>query len=176
MFNAPDIIEKIPDIAQIYRMNEIQEKELENAVDKIEKNIFISDMDEDMIHRWEMMLEITPLDNESIEERRFRIKSRIMEKLPYSYRVIYRKIETLCMEGFVIEINENRTEIKVKLALHSKRMIDDVRKILDEMLPLNMVFDVSIIWNRHIDIMKWTYGTMANRTYKQIREEIMEEI
>lgn len=176
MFNAPEIIARIPDIAQIYIINQEQEDDLEAARDRLENNIFISTMDEETIQRWETMLDITPLDNEKVEERRFRIKSRIMEKIPYSYRVIFRKIQTLCVEGFLIEVNEKRTGIVVKLALHSKRMIEDVRKMLDETLPLNMVFDVSILWNRYVDFNKWTYGKMAERTYRQVREEVREEI
>lgn len=41
MFNAPEIIMNIKDIAEIYKINDSQEAELENAVEILENNIFL---------------------------------------------------------------------------------------------------------------------------------------
>ena len=60
MFYAPEIIMNIKDIAEIYKINDSQEAELENAVEILENNIFLEKMGEQMIARWEKMLQITP--------------------------------------------------------------------------------------------------------------------
>lgn len=44
MFNAPKIIMNIKDIAEIYKINDSQEAELENAVETLENNIFLEKM------------------------------------------------------------------------------------------------------------------------------------
>ena len=44
MFNAPEIIMNIKDIAEIYKINDSQEAELENAVEILENSIFLEQM------------------------------------------------------------------------------------------------------------------------------------
>lgn len=174
MFNAPEIITMIPDISRIYSINEKQGADLENAIEKMDKNIFLDQMDIDMIARWERMLKIVPLDDDTVEDRRFRVKAKVMEKLPYSLRVILHKLDILCPEGYVVEISLDRTEMSVKLTLRSKKMIDDVGDMMEEYLPLNMIYKVSIIWNQHQTLARFTHKQLASRTHKQIREEVFE--
>ena len=53
MFDAPEIIKRIPDIEQIYRINETQGDELDRCLEKIERNICIDTMDEGTTQKWE---------------------------------------------------------------------------------------------------------------------------
>ena len=171
MFEAPEIFTKIPDIQQIYKATDEQANQLERAVEEMEQNIFFEEMTEGMTERWETMLQIQPPDTDSLNDRRFRIKARAMERLPYSIRVMKRKLKTLCQEGYSMTLDGNNIEIK--LALKSKRMIYDVQELMDEVLPLNMTFKVNIMYNRYIDVKKYTYAQLKDKTYRQIREEVM---
>ena len=117
MFNAPEIIMNIKDIAEIYKINDSQEAELENAVEILENNIFLEKMGEQMIARWE--------------------------------------------------------KIQIKLALTSKKMISDVTELLEEILPLNMTYNVQVMWNQHITLKTFTHKELSKHTHKQIREEVL---
>lgn len=174
MFNAPEIITNIPDIAQIYAINDGQCDDLELAIETMDQNIFLDTMNEDMIARWESMLGIVPLDDDTVEDRRFRVKSKVMERLPYSIRVIWHKLDTLCPDGYVMILNDDLTEAQIKLALKSKKMIDDVGDLMEDTLPLNIVFVVSIIWNQYETLTRFTHRQLAHRTHRQIREEVFE--
>ena len=99
MFNAPEIFSNIPDIAQIYEINDSQSDELDEALEQLDNNIFLDKMDVETCARWEDILEITSFDDDKIEDRRFRIKLKILEKLPYSYRVIIKRLDFLCPDG-----------------------------------------------------------------------------
>lgn len=174
MFNAPDIITMIPDIQMIYDINDPQCEELEEALEIMDQNIFLDQMDETTIARWEKMLGITPLDDDTVEDRRFRVKAKVMEKLPYSFRVIVHRLDTLCPDGYIMTISTDRTSIQIKLVLKSKKMIEDVGDLMEELLPLNMIYDVSIIWNQYQTLARFTHKQLASRTHKQIREEVFE--
>lgn len=175
MFNAPEIFTNIPDIAQIYAINDEQIAELEDAVDQMNDNIFLDSMNEEMIARWEKMLDIIPLDDDTLDDRRFRVKSKVLEKLPYSYRVILAKLDTLCPDGYQFIIDEDRLSVETKLALKSKRMITDVDEMLEDVLPLNMTYVVSILWNQYETLARYTHEHLASYTQKQLRENVFEE-
>lgn len=172
MFNAPVIFTNIPDIAKIYEINDKQEAELEEASDTLEKNIFLDTMNLEMIKQWEEMLKIIPQDNDTVQDRRFRVKSKVMERLPYSVRILRNKLETLCPQGYHMEISDNRTSVTVKLALTSKKMMREVGNLLEEILPLNMVYEIQILWNQYSVLKNLTYNQMKPYTYQQLREEV----
>lgn len=171
MFNAPEIITMIPDIAQIYDVNDAQCEDLESAIEELDNNIFLEEMNEDMIARWESMLQITALDDDTIEDRRFRIKMKVFENLPYSYNEILRRLHNLCPEGCEFLLNENLTEAQVKLALTSKRMVEDVDSLMSNILPLNIAYAVTVLWNQHKILTRFTHAQLSARTHKEIREE-----
>lgn len=172
MFEAPEIFTNIPEIAQIYAMNDKQGEDLESAVDRMDRNIFLDSMDEATIKRWENILQITPLDTDTVEDRRFRVKSKVIEKLPYSHRVILRKLDILCPLGYEMILSDDKTDVLVKLALKSRNTIEDVDKMMDEMLPLNMTYIVMVLWNDYNTISKYTHEELAVFTYGSIKEDV----
>ncbi len=174
MFEAPSLISSIPDIAKIYEINKSQEDELIDAVKELDQNIFLSSMNLSLIKRWEAILNIKPLDDDTLDDRRFRIKSKIVERVPYTYKVIYRKICALCPDGFSFVLDDNLTFLKVMISLSSKKMKTDVDSFLEEVLPLNMNFYVGIIYNRYGLYEEKSYKDMTLYTYKELREKIME--
>lgn len=174
MYDAPEIILKIPDIAQIYDYNEIQEAELEAAVEELNDDIMLDTMHIDIIERWEKILNINPLDDDTEEDRRFKVKAKVNEKLPYSLRVLKRKLDTLCPGGYSMEISEDRTNLNVKIALTSKKMRSAIADMLEEMLPLNMLYSTQIMYNTWGMLENYTWGELESRTWEQLRSEVLE--
>lgn len=175
MFEAPEIIMNIPDIAELYSINDEQSQALEEAAEEMDKNMFLDQMDEPMTARWEAMLNITPQENDTLNDRRFRVKSKAVGKLPYSLRAVKRKLDTLCPEGNTMTVLAGEEKVEIKLALKSKKMIEDVQALMEEVLPLNMVYSVKIIWNQHQTLSKFTHGQLSAYTHRQLREELLED-
>ena len=174
MFNAPEIFTNIPDIAQIYEINNKQSDDLDQALAQMDDNIFLDRMDEATCKRWEGILEITAFDDDTIDDRRFRIKSKILEKLPYSYRVIIKKMDVLCPDGYTFIIDDDRLSVEAKLSLKSKKMVKDVDELFDNVIPLNMTYVVSIIWNTHAVLSRYTHEELSKLTHKELREKVLE--
>ena len=174
MFDAPKIFSNIPDIAQIYEINDKQSDGLDEAINQLNDDIFLDTMSESKTERWEKMLSITHQDNDTISDRRFRIKAKVLEKLPYSYRVIINKLNTLCPNGYTFELSEDRIKVSVKLVLDSKKMINDVKDMLERMLPLNMLYSVEILYNTYAVLSGKTYDYLSSYTYQNLRDEIIE--
>lgn len=148
MFNAPQIIGGINDIAQIYDINDAQCQELDAAVERMDANISLDDMDEDTIIRWEKILEITPLDNESLRSRRFRIKTKVTEKLPYSYRVLKRMLDHLCGEGnYILALRKYSLECQI----YDNAIWKSVEKLFESVLPLNIDYAIYLGYTHPAD-------------------------
>ena len=174
MFNAPEIFTNIPDIARIYEINDRQSDDLDRALAQMDDNIFLDRMDEATCLRWEKILGITALDDDTLDDRRFRVKAKVLEKLPYSYRVIIEKLDTLCPDGYTFIIDDDRLSAEAKLALKSKKMIKDVDQMLDNVMPLNMTYVVSVLWNSHEVLGRFTHEELSVLTYQDMREKEFE--
>ena len=174
MFNAPEIFTNIPDIAQIYEINNKQSDDLDRALAQMDDNIFLDRMDAETCLRWEKILGITAFDDDTIEDRRFRIKSKVLEKLPYSYRVIIEKMDVLCPDGYTFIIDDDQLSVEAKLSLKSQKMIKDVDELFDNVIPLNMTYVVSVLWNSHAVLSKFTHEELSRFTHQELREKVFE--
>ncbi len=173
MFEMPKIIANIPDIATIYEINDKQISELEAGVAELENNIYVTTMNEENVKRWESILEIVPHDTDTLDERRFRILSKRIEKLPYSYRVICRKLETLSPDGIKINLDRKAKHMEIKVGLQSARMREEIVTYLEDVLPLDMTYYVDVMWNTYEMLATKTHGELASMTYGEMREKII---
>lgn len=171
LFDAPEIIRSIPDIKKIYEINEDQEAVLDASVNALFDDIFLETMDETKTARWEKMLFIIPLDTDTLSERRFRIQTRVLERMPYTYRVILRKLQTLCPDGVDWTVDTEKQLIIVRVALASKNMRADVNELLDNVLPLNMEYTLIILYNTYAMLAKHTNGNLKQFTHQQMRDD-----
>ena len=73
-------------------------------------------------------------------------------------------------------ISAAHDDIQIKLALTSKKMISDVTELLEEILPLNMTYNVQVMWNQHITLKSFTHKELSKYTHKQIREEVLSHV
>ncbi len=171
LFDAPEIIRSIPDIKKIYEINADQEAMLDASVNALFDDIFLETMDETKTARWEKMLSIIPLDTDTLSERRFRIQTRVLERMPYTYRVILRKLQTLCPGGVDWTVDTEKQLIIVRVALASKNMRADVDELLDNVLPLNMEYTLIILYNTYAMLAKHTNGNLKQFTHQQMRDD-----
>lgn len=171
MFDAPQIIKNVPDISQIYDMNEGQAESLDKGIETIDQNVYLDTMSEENTEKWENLLNLKAQDTDTLDDRRTRVKAKVLEKLPYTYRTIIRRITALCQDGFSFEVNG--TEVKVKVALKSKRMASAVEELLENCLPLDMIFEVTLMYNTHAMLGKYTNKELSAYTHRQLREEVL---
>lgn len=142
MFEAPAIIKSIPDIAKIYEINDRQSSDLDAALDALDANIFIDTMDADMTSKWERILDLYPAAGDALSDRRARVKLKILERLPYSYRVIVSKVEAMCRELYDLQLDDARTELSVIARFDTLRQSEIMEEMLERCLPLNMIFGI----------------------------------
>lgn len=112
------------------------------AADRALKNEFISTADEYGISRFEKILHILPSRDDTLESRRSRVQSRWFTSLPYTWRMLIQKLIALCGEDdFTItkQFDFYRIDLDVHLELFGQ--VEELERIIETMLPCNMVMD-----------------------------------
>lgn len=175
MFEAPEIIKNIPDIKQIYDINEMQGDTLDQTVEQIDSDMNIDEMDASTVERWETILKIVPARSDTLDVRRFRIKTKITDSMPYTYRALERKLDDMCAGAYDIVIDRINQSIKVNLGLASQKKINEVMNMLEEMVPLDMIIDTSVLYNAHGYLAQYPHCILAQFTHKELREMELEK-
>lgn len=176
-----DIINYLPPILQTYTEYEAIAEAINpelnllwEALKDAENDQFIESSTENGVKRREKMLKIIPKDTDTLEDRKFRLSARELEKLPYTYRVLERKLKSLCGEkGYILSVNYNNFIVMVRVDLTSKKAYEEVELLLDKMVPENMIIDLSLLYNPNSILSGFTHKQLSEYTHKQLREEVL---
>lgn len=148
--------------------------EVNNLVElqqQLEKNAVILDADSAIIRRWEHILRIIPATGDDLTLRRFRVATRLNSKLPYTERQMHASLQALVGDGYTASLSISDERLTIRIDLGRKDMLAEVARMLDEMVPLNIVLDVSILYNTHRMLQPYTHAQLAQKTHYAIRTE-----
>lgn len=147
---------------------------LRDAADAVLDAQFISTAGETAIARYERIFGITPMDTDTLAERRFKVLAKINAQLPFSVRRLRQQLATLCGEdGYKLEVSGGKYTLSVKVALTAKRNQQAVEELLADIVPANMVCTTSLLYNQHADLTRFTHAQLALLTHFEIREEVL---
>ena len=147
---------------------------LHDAADAVLDAQFISTAGETAIARYEKIFGITPMDTDTLAERRFKVLAKINAQLPFLVRRLRQQLETLCgADGYKLELDGGRYTLTVKVALTAKRNQQAVEELLADIVPANMVCTTSLLYNQHADLTRFTHAQLALLTHFEIREEVL---
>lgn len=174
LFNAPSVITNIKEIKTIYEKNEKQGKKLREDIKKIETNLSLDTATEELIAEWEQILKIKKSDLDTLEDRRFRVKSRKRQKIPYTYRTLKRKLNEMCgIGGYELQVNIDEQEVICYVSLERKILLKEVNRLLEDIVPLNMTLDVQLKYNKWKDAEHMTWEEGSRYTWEEVKEVVL---
>lgn len=170
VFECPDVIREIKDIAAIYAMNDMLDP-LADA-ERMNLDLSIGTATERGIARRERMYGIIPKDTDSLEDRKFRIKARECEITPYTSRTLKKKLTAICGEnGYTESLKDGK--LVVRVALTRRATYEDAHKMLETMVPLNICLECTLLYNQHKTLAGYTHAELAAHTHKYWRNEVL---
>nr|WP_308742111.1 putative phage tail protein [uncultured Anaerocolumna sp.] len=181
MIRKVNLIEYLPQIVQDYReIKEVMTTEnpefqlVEDESEILMNNQFVETANERGIKRFEDMLGIKALDDDTLENRKFKVLSVWNNAIPYSIRALKQKLAVLCGEdGYSLNIEYSNYKITVRVSLISKKNFSQVEKMLNEVVPCNMIIDVNLLYNQHETLAKFTHKQLSSYTHEQLRNEVL---
>lgn len=104
-------------------------------------NKFPTKADLDGIKIFEKILDITPKSFDSLEDRRFRVLSKLNERLPYTWIQLHRMVAAICgWNGYVMTLED--FILMVYLSLDNMNKTQAVLNMLRDVLPMNICIDI----------------------------------
>lgn len=176
------LINYLPPFMQDYReMAVIMETE-QTAIDRLWMEAenaladqFILEATENGVMRWESMLGVSPKDTDTLDERKFRILTKLNQELPYTLRKLEQALTNLCgADGYFIELTPAEYHIEVKLAVGKHNNYLEVESILNKMIPANLTRYVKLMYNTNVILTSFTHAQLAAYTHDQLRNEVFE--
>ena len=174
MRKVPDVLKNVREIKALINTQNDEMNLLSAALALYLNNTFVDSADEYGIDRWETILEILPKLTDTLDERRFRVLSRINEQLPFTLRSLEQQLSTLCgPKGYTVELLNEQYLLKIRVELTAKSKLEDVRALLNRIVPANMIIDLDLLYNQHSDFAGLTHKELSSYTHKQLRDEVI---
>lgn len=135
---------------------------------------FIDNATENGVKRWEKILAIVPKGTDSLSSRKIRILARLNEELPYTFRKLCLQLESICgKDGYTAAVYGNEYKLSVRISLVVKSNFNDVQRLLNRIVPANMIIDLLLKYNQHQTFLKMTHAQMKAFTHTQLREDVL---
>lgn len=113
------------------------------ASNRVLYNHFISTADEYGIARFEKILHIRPLADDTLEIRRAKVQAQWFTALPYTWRMFVQKIMEICGTDYPASITREESYlIKLEAGLVLQWQIESLINVVEKMLPCNMGIDI----------------------------------
>lgn len=171
---AVPVTKDAADIQEVYRIESVEVQVLWDLIIKIFKEQYIYTADEYGLAQWEKILELQPEPTDSADTRRFVILAALLGQRPYTMIKLRELLDTLCGEGnYKIIEDFNNYRIKFKISLGVKKQRDIVANMLKQIIPMNLIFDVDLLYNRHIDLSRFTHKELAEFTHFALNQEVL---
>lgn len=170
----PPIMQELREFQKIAEIEDDFFEKLGQEIQNIVDDQFIQTATEKGIARREKMLKVAPFADDTLETRRFRVQGLWIDKLPYTYRALLERLDSLCgPDGYVIELNSGEYGLNIKIELTRKRMFDEIVKISRQMVPANIFVTVELRYNQHFTFANFTHGQLRQYTHYQMRNEVI---
>lgn len=171
----------LPSFLQEYReldaIMETEQPEINNLWDSAEQalaNQFVSEATESGVKKWESMLGISPKGTDTLQERKFRVLTKMNQELPYTLRKLEHVLTNLCGIGnFSIEVFAAEYHVEVKLAVGNHNNYLEVESTLNKMIPANMTKNIELMYNSYNVWDEFTHAEMTAYTHEQLRNEVL---
>jgi hypothetical protein len=126
------------------------------------------------VKRWEKIYDIIPKVNDTLDERRFVVLSKMNEQPPYTLPLLKSILNTLCGEdGYTLYLNADKYQLTIKLALGNEKNYAAVVNLLDRILPANLGRNISV-YNTHEVLGNYTHGQLERFTHEEVRSVTLE--
>lgn len=142
------------------------------AADRTLRNEFIDTADEYGISRFENILGIVPLKEESLEMRRIRVQNMWFNTIPYTFRFFLERLAALCGDSdFIVTKQFLNYRIDIMTNLELPGQAEELDRLIETMMPCNMVVMSSNKLPCEPQGILYTAGTVCYVDYIQISDK-----
>lgn len=166
----PEIYQAIYDYRGMCNASAIELSKLYGNVITILDDQFITTCSSSVLAKWERYLGITPKGTDTLDERRFRILSKLNDTPPYTDRYLEKRLNELCgKDRWKVTKDYSNYKLVVEISLDSESNTETVSNLVRSIIPANIELVVDNYRVRHSDISALTHARLAKYTYDEIK-------
>lgn len=134
-------MQKLKEMKEIMRVEETKFKVLESDVEKVLNNAFIKDCDEYGIKKYERLLGIIIMPEDSLESRKSRVQLYWNNEIPYTYRTLIRQLNVYCGVNNY-DIDADLKNYDISFSIYGKVDLMEIESFLEKILPENIMYHI----------------------------------
>lgn len=135
----PLFMQEFPEMQEIMKVQNFETDIVNKNIFEVLDNAFIQDCNEYGIKKYENILGIIPAAEDTLESRKIRVLNRWNDTLPYTYRVLLRRLNVFCgVNNYDISGDLKRYELFITTDLPEQGAIEELSIMLDAIIPVNM--------------------------------------
>lgn len=137
----PPYIQEYREIRQIMQSENPEFQLVEDESEVIKNNQFIESCNLTGIARFEKLIGVVPTSEDTLESRISRVMTRWNDVVPYTWKVLLHKLNTLCGNEEAYEIERILSEYKLNITTHLDLygQVDELDYFLSYMIPATTV-------------------------------------
>ncbi|MDR2943628.1 MAG: YmfQ family protein [Methanosarcinales archaeon] len=170
----PPFLQEFAEIQEISRLITPELRRMNSEIQRVKNDHFNNRMSLQAIEHWERILLISPRPIDTIADRRFRILTRRLDRLPYSEKWLRSQMDSLLSaDGYTFELSPENQTLVVKIHIENQSRFETVRELLERVVPLDIAIDVEQLYNKHMEIEDAGYRhcSLEAYTHRQIQED-----
>lgn len=167
-------IQQIKDFGELGSTEDSELSFLKNEIVSLFDDQFIQTATETGIAKREKMLHLQPFADDTLNSRRFRVATKWTNRPPYTHRQLLAKLNQLVgTGGYYLTLNHANYTLDILVDLGVKRQLEDVKTLVKDMSPANLLITVDLRYNRYSDLAAFTHAQLAAYTHTQLRNEVI---
>lgn len=165
----PVVYHPIYDFRALTDSSGVEISNLYSGVKQIIDDQFVNTASADALAKWEKYLKTTPNGTDTLDERRFRILTKLNDTPPYTDKYLVNKLNELCGEGYYrIYRDYKNYKLLIEISLHSMANTDTVMETIKAIIPANIDLEIRTFRSRHVQVAKLTHNQLAEHTHDWI--------
>lgn len=148
---------------------------LQTQVEQLLRNRYIDTADASTLKRLLAILGLDYNPDMSLDEQRNQIKARKQMRFITNLQRIRAMLAEITGNDATLSMDYDTLLMTVRVALSSKHNFSIVQELLTDIVPANLVLNVSLLYNQHSYLAGFTHAQLAAFTHKQLREDVLHD-
>ena len=169
MKNIPDFVKNNNDMNSLYDVQQSEIDLLNNSIDSVIDNLFISSSDIDGVRRYEKFFNIKVNALYTLEERKMIILNKVLYRPPFTKQRLTEILENIWGKGkYIYEIYPDEFKIIIDIDTNNPAICLQFSKQVRNIIPANLYLILSIQYTYIYLKRNYTYGKLSALTYEEL--------
>lgn len=175
--HLPLFIQEYLQIKSIMNAEEPEIQKLNDELEIVKDNMYVTSTNKDGIKRFEKMFGIVPSLNDTLETRRARVMARYTTTATYTMHGLIERLNAICgVDNYTLNLIPDEYRIEIVFSLRAKDFMNTVESMMRDMIPANMIYECKLQYNMHEVLSKYPSYILEQLTHKELSDSIIDDL